>query len=174
MDHKDLMAMADQGDAEAQYRLGRTYLLGDGPGQDLKEAAKWTRRAADQRHTEAQYQLGWMHAQGDGVDQDYDLAAKWYRRAAERGHPQAQYNLGLMCARSRGGDPKETIKWHRLAAVDGHDGAQYNLGRIYYFGEGVDRDLGEAAKWYQRAAVQWLPLAVDRWERMSPGASSGS
>ena len=39
-----------------------------------------------------------------------------------------------------------------LAADQGHAEAQNNLGEMYHDGEGVDRDLAEAVKWYQKAA----------------------
>ncbi len=44
---------------------------------------------------------------------------------------------------------------HRIwkSRADGGDAsAQYNLGLLYHHGLGVERQLGEAAKWYGRAA----------------------
>ena len=48
---------AEQGHAEAQYRLGEGYWFGEGVGQDYYEADKWYRRTADQGHTEAAKKL---------------------------------------------------------------------------------------------------------------------
>ncbi|MBR0256343.1 MAG: sel1 repeat family protein, partial [Synergistaceae bacterium] len=45
---------AELGNAEAQYRLGKMYTVGDKVKQDWKEVAKWYRRAAEQGHIEAQ------------------------------------------------------------------------------------------------------------------------
>ena len=61
---------AEQGDAEAQYNLGKCYDNGDGVKEDKKEAAKWYRKAAEQGDAEAQYNLGCCYDNGDGVKED--------------------------------------------------------------------------------------------------------
>ena len=49
---------AEQGDAEAQCKLGLRYRDGDGVSKDLEEAVKWFRKAAEQGYAEAQVHLG--------------------------------------------------------------------------------------------------------------------
>ena len=44
---------AEQGDAEAQYRLGSCYYNGDGVNEDKAEAVKWYRKAAEQGDSNA-------------------------------------------------------------------------------------------------------------------------
>ena len=39
-------------------------------------------------------------------------------------------------------------------AEQGDEVAQFNLGRLYYLGEGVEKDLKEAMKWFRKAA-EW-------------------
>ena len=41
-----------------------------------------------------------------------------------------------------------------MAADNGNSQAQYNCGAMYYPGEGVERDLGEARKYWELAAAQ--------------------
>ena len=48
---------AEQGHAEAQYRLGRKHMLGEGVQKDAGRAATWYRKAAKQGHAEAQQSL---------------------------------------------------------------------------------------------------------------------
>ncbi len=73
---------AEQGDADAQYKLGLMYaVLGEGVPQDRQEAAKWFRKAAEQGDAGAQLLLGAMYREGHGVPQDYREAVKWYRKA---------------------------------------------------------------------------------------------
>ena len=48
---------AEQGDAEAQYFIGRCYEYGDGVAKDKAEAVKWYRKAVEQGHLEAQKSL---------------------------------------------------------------------------------------------------------------------
>ncbi len=147
---------AEQGDAEAQYNLGRCYYDGDGITQDHKEAVKWYRNAAEQGHAAAQNRLGVCYYDGEGVKQNFEEAAKWYRKAAEQGYAKAQYNLGL-CYHSGNGvkqDYEEAVKWYRKAVEQGHAMAQNNLGRCYEDGEGITQDYKEAVKWYKKAAEQ--------------------
>ena len=55
-----LTQTAEQGNADAQYRLGERYDNGSGVGQDDVAAVKWYRLAADQGHPRAQSNLGSM------------------------------------------------------------------------------------------------------------------
>jgi len=52
---------AEQGDANAQFRLGTMYRLGRGVAQDYVEAVRLYRLAAEQGHAGAQFRLGTMH-----------------------------------------------------------------------------------------------------------------
>ena len=147
---------AEQGDAEAQFKLGVSYANGEGVGEDDGEAAKWYRKAAEQGHAEAQFKLGVSYGNGWGVAKDEQEAAKWYRKAAEQGHAEAQFKLGVRYANGEGvrEDDGEAVKWYRKAAEQGHALAQTNLGVMYNHGEGVAKDQQEAVKWYRRAAEQ--------------------
>lgn len=49
-----LRPAAEQGDASAQFRLGRMYARGEGVAENLVEAATWTRQAAEQGLPKAQ------------------------------------------------------------------------------------------------------------------------
>ncbi len=46
----------------------------------------------------------------------------------------------------------ELVQQYREAANQGHAYAQYNLGHCYECGRGVEKNLSEAKKWYQKAA----------------------
>lgn len=76
---------AEQGDANAQNKLGEMFLHGVGVTPDTQEAVKWFRLAAKQGHAIAQFNLGVSYGNGQGVAQDYQEAAKWFRSAAEQG-----------------------------------------------------------------------------------------
>ncbi len=182
-DQSDRQA-AEQGDAEAQWRLGDSYANGIGVGQDYGEAAKWYGKAAEQGHTQAQYELGRLYAQGLGVARDYAEAAKWYRLAAEKGHVPAQHFLGHLYASGRGpeteyleaperqptpperappaqrndlSDYAEAARWWRKAADQGDAAAQSDLGWLYTSGRGGETNYAEAASWYRKSAEQGNP-----------------
>jgi TPR repeat protein len=46
----------EQGDADAQFALGRCYEFGKGVPADYEEATKWYRKAAKQGHADAERQ----------------------------------------------------------------------------------------------------------------------
>jgi uncharacterized protein len=55
---------AEQGDANAQFKLGLMYYNGEGVPEDDAEAVKWYRKAAEQGLAGAQFNLGVMYAYG--------------------------------------------------------------------------------------------------------------
>ncbi len=82
---KWLHKAAAEGDAEAQYFLGKRYRKGQSVPKDDAEALKWYRRAAEQGHAGAQYRLGFMYFAGVAVPQDDTKAYMWYSLAAASG-----------------------------------------------------------------------------------------
>ena len=51
--------LAELGDSEAQYQLGRIYFHGEGVARNRVEAGRWFRRAAKQGHADAQSLASW-------------------------------------------------------------------------------------------------------------------
>ncbi len=84
-----LQAAANQGDAEAQLKLGSAYETGDGVNQDDVQAMKWIKKSADQGNTEAQFHLGIAYRSGFGVPMDKTLAYMWFELAAKQGSNKA-------------------------------------------------------------------------------------
>ena len=143
-------ALAEEGDAKAQYALGLFYQQGKGVQQDYAEAARWYRKAAEQGDSKAQRNLGFLCEKGLGVAPDYGEAASWYRKAADRGDDVALYNLGGMYFGGRGvpSDLAGAANLYRDAAEQGNALAPLNLGVMYVNGEGVPRDYVQAYKWF--------------------------
>ena len=149
-----LKAKAANGDAQAQLDLGMCYWTGTWVSRDLKQAAKWHRKAAEQGLARAEYQLGLDLAAGDGVEMNKREAVAWFRRAADQNLSEAQYTLGLCYENGKGVNPNEVdaVKWFRKAAERGYLDAQAELGDCYLEGTGVTKDLAEGVKWIRRAA----------------------
>jgi len=78
------LALAEQGNPNAQYSIAACYAEGIGFAQDYEKAVKWYRKAAESGHLEAMRGLAEMYEQGKGVIQDYAEAVKWYRKAADQ------------------------------------------------------------------------------------------
>ncbi len=87
--YKELLYLAEAGDARAQYDLGVMYDTGRGVPQSNEEALKWYRMAAEQGEARALYNLGLMYANGQGVPQDYVQAYFWISLSAARGDQNA-------------------------------------------------------------------------------------
>ena len=83
----EIRKAAYMGDAEAQFRMGKSYYNVQGVRTDYEnvEAAKWFRKAAELNHAKAQGCLGVCYATGEGVPKDSAQAAYWYHKAAEQG-----------------------------------------------------------------------------------------
>lgn len=156
-----MMSAAQEGNAAAQFYLGRAYQEGDLFPKDSAEAFRWFSRAADQDHVEAQAFLGLMFAQGEHVEVDYTKARHWWERAAEQGLAFAQSQLGHLYNTGSGveRDPVEAVRWWRLAADNGEFDAQFHLACSYSTGNGVEQDHGKAAMWLHRAARKGHPFA---------------
>ena len=127
---QSLRAQAEQGDADAQYHLGRLYRVG-------------------------KLYVGGRNVFGEGVPQNYAEAAKWFRRAAQQGHNDAKFVLALIYSLGRGvpQDNAESMKWLRNAAEHGHARAQSMLGLSYESGQKVPQDYREAYIWFSVAAA---------------------
>jgi TPR repeat protein len=84
---KWLSRAAEQGHAQAQALLIRTYNSGADVFASRAEAAKWFRVAAGRGNSFAQYQLGMMYSAGDGVAKNDVEALAWITLSASSGNP---------------------------------------------------------------------------------------
>ena len=123
---RELRAAAQNGDAGADYYLGRMYLMAEGVAADYKQAVRYFRKAAAKGNANAQFYLGVLYYLGEGVSRDYSEAVKWYAAAAAQGDPDAQYYLGVMYASGEGvrRDHVTALMWLDLAAAGGNETAQ--------------------------------------------------
>lgn len=158
---KEVSALADKGDAEAQLALAFLYSRGLGVDRNPKKAVKWCHKAAEQGLARAQWQLSLYYANGEGVKMDKVEGARWVRRAADKGLAEAQFNLGLCYANGEGVDRNaaEAAAWYRKAADQGLPEAQAELGNCYLEGSGVPKDVPEGLRWTRQAAEQGFPAA---------------
>ena len=128
---KRYLKEAEQGNADAQYRLGVMYGNGYGVQQNDEESAKWYRKAAEQGHAYAQNDLGFLYQNGFGVERNDAEAFRLYRLAAEQGDAMGQYNLGLMYEYGCGVPKNMRLarKWFVKAAAQGYEDAIAKLNR---------------------------------------------
>jgi TPR repeat protein len=129
---QELKARGDQGDADAQFKVGLIYYMGQGVLRDYLEALAWFKKAALQNNPYAQYNVGYMCEKGEGTPQDYVEAAKYYRQAAQRGNRLAQYTLGYLYEKGQGvsQDEIQALMWYNLAAIKGETKAKAARDRV--------------------------------------------
>ncbi len=119
-DMERLLAAAREGDADAQFRIGRKVLLDHSRGAEgADEAVAWLRKAADQGHPGAMLQLGKLYRSGIGLTQNYALAAQWIQAAAGAGHDESMVELGRLYRSGIGveRDPIQAYIWFNRAAA---------------------------------------------------------
>ena len=124
--------LAEEGNATAQFCVGRMYANGFGVEMNDDLALKWYGLAAEQGYSEAQFNLGVMHANGWGVEMNDEEAAKWYRLAAERGFIQAQTNLAKAYHKGRGVEQNsvEAYMWYDIATQLGDVGSKFERDEV--------------------------------------------
>jgi len=147
-------AAAACGIAEAQVRLGRMLLEGQGVARDERAAFACFLCAAASGDREAKNMLGRCYENGWGTARDVTRAAEYFRAAAEAGLDWGQYNLGHLLLDGTGveRDPDEAFLWYMRAAGQGHARAMNLVARCYEQGWGVGRDVATARVWYRRSA----------------------
>ena len=177
--------LANQGNAEAQYKLASMYYDGTGVwrGPNLEEAARWFKLAAENGLPKAQNKLGDLYSnvvEMTGVAHDDKEAVRWYKLAVAKGHPEAHVNLGTMYEDGRGGVNKdycEAERLYHLAVKYGNRKAQKNLDNLLFKKEHILANQGNAEAQYKLAsmyysgegvtqnpeeAVRWCKLAAEQ------------
>ena len=151
------LEQAQQGDAEAQCKMGTICLKGefDAP-KDTAKAVEWYRMSAEQGFPKAQRIYGFMHFNGIGVTVDYQEAFKWCLAAAEQGDVYAQAKVAYMYYKGIGPtqNEEEAAKWFLKAAQQGDAESQNQVGIMYEEGKVFQQDNEEAIRWYRMAAEQ--------------------
>lgn len=125
---------ARDGWPEAQFRLGRCYLLGLGVPSCPDAALRWLTRAADGGDVEAQTMLAVLALQGISLGAEAGL---------------------LEAARRYAGRPPDyhaALKWGEQAAAGGSAEARALVGYILTAGPNEMRDIPRGAQYYRLAA----------------------
>ena len=163
-----LSRLAEQGDSEAQYRLGEQYLSSQSAQPDPALASHWFALAADQGHRPARKALETLQNQtpslrrlGNGLS---GTTVSWAVDPSYLGVPESAlktYQQGMAYAHGRGVRQSNEAAFaeYLKSAQQGYPPAQYQVGLAYVYGEGVAPDQGQAAMWYTRAASRGYGLA---------------
>jgi len=165
----ELEPLAESGDSEAQFALGKMYHLigGDNREQASRRDRSDTRsqselrdlaiQAAEQETLEAQKYLWKDFYNISGLDFEYIYPSKkiihWAQIAADRGDPDSQAFIGIQYQNGKVllQDYVKALHWFHRAAEQGHERAMFHLGELYSEVKGVEEDLVQAHKWFNLA-----------------------
>lgn len=148
-----MVALANKGDAEAQYHVGMMYNNGIGTQQDPRQAFDWFQKSTESNDPLGAYKLGCYYAgQFAGVvATDPDAALKYKLVAAKAGYALAQHDVAILYDRQ--GNSEEALKWWKLAGDQGYPSALFSLSRAYSAGKGTPRDLSLSYAYFKLSGV---------------------
>ena len=148
----EIKALAEQGDAEAQYKLGYVFFSDESEelaGENAEISMHWFRKAAMQGHPKGMWRVA-----GSYEGRDDEQAVILYRKSAEAGCSVAQWWLGVKYLNGYGikQDKQQALHWLQKAAEQDEESACEKLGLLYERGECVEQDWQQSAYWYSKAA----------------------
>jgi S1-C subfamily serine protease len=152
---RELLPLARQGDANAQWAVGIMYFAGHGVAEDRAEGCRWFRRSAEQGSAPGEYFFGNCYELGVEIQRSEREAVAWYRKSAKQGFAEAEAALGAHYIAGLGVKRNEAtgIEWLQKSAAQGASFGMNLLCRAYRDGTGVARDRVQA--------FAWCRLAVD-------------
>ncbi len=156
----DLYAKADDGYADAQFKLACFYQKQE--KKDYQTIVMWLTKSANKGNLEAQFALGRIYQYGKpGILPDPELSETYYEMAAKKGDKQALRALDVLRRSSSYKiqsapdiDEKWEIQWLLKTASYGDAVSQYDLARLFENGIKVPKDYKKALYWYEKAATQ--------------------
>lgn len=146
--------VADQGHAEALYKLGECYEQGEGVEENIEEAIIWYKKAAEHDNFDAMNHLGECYELSDKISTNLEEAFFWYKKAAEHDLAEGEYNTGRFYYFGKGIEKNYyiAVDWFEKAANHNDEKSQYMLGQCYEKGTGVEKNMEIAIEWYRKAA----------------------
>ena len=117
---------AENGDIEAQYKLGCCYIAGNGTPRNPKQAEFWLQKAANQGHLPAHNDLGVHTVLKPDKEKNFTAAAEYFSiAAAEVG--AARKNMAICYTKGFGVSQSDimALQYFEHAAAIGNTDAQY-------------------------------------------------
>ncbi|MDQ7057842.1 MAG: tetratricopeptide repeat protein [Ghiorsea sp.] len=168
---------ANQGIAEAQFRLSQMYQKGEGVDKDETAATHWLFKAASQGVAQAEYEYAIALEFGRGIKRaQMKEVAVWYEKAAQHAYPEAMLKVAKLYFSGSGinKDIQQALTWALKAknkhvadadtflksiiqevkklANQGDYPAQHMLALMHQRGQAVEKDPKLALVWLRKAA----------------------
>jgi hypothetical protein len=138
MIEEELIRRANEGDADAQYKLARIYVVGKEVPRDLKLSSEWMLRAADNGHPEACVSIGsGLATKRDKSPEDIQKAIQYFHRAKDKGSLDAEHWLASELDTTNPHPSPEMAKkifgYYESAAAKGHLRSIETMAHIFLF-----------------------------------------
>jgi TPR repeat protein len=119
--------LAEQGNSEAQYKVGEMYEMGKGVSVDIDKAQIWFEKSANQGHKKAAFKLLYLEISSNGLNDFTKSQLANLRSEAAGGSADAQYFLGKMYAAGVGVPKSLTnaLTWLNKATYNGIPEAEH-------------------------------------------------
>jgi TPR repeat protein len=142
-------AAAAKGDADAMYELG-SHLLKTNPGEGLH----WLHKAHEKGGDEVAGMAMHVIARHYEESKDFPLAREWSQKAAEKGNIAGLIDHARLLLDPTYGETDLELAFRQLdqAIAKGSGLASFTLALMYREGRGCDKDLAQAAYYFERAA----------------------
>ena len=158
-------ALAERGNAEANFNLGILDEDGLGTPADMKAAIAHYEKSAQAGSSKAQYRLALLYTAGIKVQKDTLKAEKWLKAAAANGDSEAQAMLtkaAMTTPRDQDFERADLLHasgkyeeaatiWQRLAQ-QGDARSRSRLAWMMEAGQGMERNLDGAGKLFRQSA----------------------
>jgi len=168
---KSLPALVEKKNPAAMRALATlTYRGWGGLEQNRGDALKLNQQAADLGDPFALVEVADQLWDGKGTHRQRSKARRLFKQAlpmlmdlGEKGDRRAQYVAGNILGGLRLGarDFEESIKWHQPGADAGYASAQFLIGARHQKGHGTPLNNPIAMNWYNKAAAQGHPGAIN-------------
>jgi TPR repeat protein len=154
-----MVALANKGDAEAQYHVGMMHNNGIGTQRDPKQAFEWFQKSTASGDPLGAYKLGcYYDGQGVGVvTSDPNEALKYKLVSAQAGYALAQHDVALLYDKQ--GNSEEALKWWKKAGEQGYPMALFRLSMAHSAGKGTPRDLSLSYAYFKLSKVAAATLS---------------
>lgn len=160
-------AMANAGNATAQFHMGKMLGNGIGTAINIERAVAWYRLAILQGETRSHINLSNLLLEGDSQASDRDEAMRLYAKAAELGEPMGTFILGRLAAVGKGEEnqrpnPVRALELFHTAWDKGDKTAAWWIGYKLLAGDGVRRDEALGREWIEKSAAAGCAGAIQQ------------
>jgi predicted aspartyl protease len=171
-----IQALAERGDASAQFTLGKMYQRGQGVSRSVADAIKWYEKAVRQREPSAMINLGLMYRLGDGVPKNFPEAVHLFRLATRYGDHLGSVYLGIMHEKGEGlfRSDETAVQYFQTAARRGEVLGMYHLARMHEEGRGTLPNMNAALDLYKQAAEKGHDPSLRIIQAFGVTSSSGA